>query len=159
MTNVMVRKAEEKDAEGIQALVEELALYEKAPEEVTTSAEDIRRNGFGSKKLFEAFVAEDNGVIVGFSLCFWKYSTWKGKALYLEDFYVQPAYRKTKTGKALFTKVVELAKMENAQRMEWLVLDWNELGLNFYEKIGAKLDSEWVTGMLFPKDFDRLLMK
>lgn len=159
MTNVVVRKAVENDAEGIQALVNELALYEKAPEEVLTSSEDIRRFGFGKEKLFEAFVAELEGDIVGFSLCFWKYSTWKGKALYLEDFYVKPENRKDKVGKDLFAKVVELAKNEGAKRMEWLVLDWNQLGLDFYNKIGAKLDSEWVTGMLFPTDFDRLLSK
>ncbi len=157
MTNVVVRKAVEKDAEGIQALVNELALYEKAPEEVSTSADDIRRFGFGKDQLFEAFVADHDGVIVGFALCFWKYSTWKGKALYLEDFYVKPTYRKDKIGKALFTKVVELAKIEGANRMEWLVLDWNELGLEFYKKIGATLDETWITGMLFPRDFDRLL--
>lgn len=159
MTNVVVRKAQEKDATSIQALVEELALYEKAPEEVSTSAVDVLKYGFGSEKIFDAFVAEHKGCVVGFALCFWKYSTWKGKALYLEDFYVKPEYRKEKIGQKLFAEVVNLANTEGANRMEWLVLDWNELGLNFYKKIGAKLDEEWITGMLFPDDFKRLLSK
>ena len=157
MTNVLERKAEEKDAKGIQALVEELALYEKAPKEVSTTEQEVLRFGFGPDKIFDAFVAEMHGNIVGFALCFWKYSTWKGKALYLEDFYVKPDFRKERIGHMLFQKVVELAKTEEAQRLEWLVLDWNDIGLNFYKKIGAKLDPEWISGMLFPADFDRLL--
>lgn len=157
MTNVLVRKATENDAKAIQELVNELALYEKAPEEVSTTDADVLKFGFGNDKIFDAFVAELEGQVVGFALCFWKYSTWKGKALYLEDFYVKPQFRQLKIGQALFNKVVEKAQKENAQRMEWLVLDWNDIGLNFYKKIGANLDETWISGMLFPNDFKRIL--
>lgn len=157
MTNVEIRKAKEKDAVAIQGLVNELAVYEKAPDEVSTSEKDVLQFGFGKDKIFDAFVAIVDEQTVGFALCFWKYSTWKGKALYLEDFYVKPQFRQLKIGQALFNKVVEKAYIENAQRMEWLVLDWNEIGLNFYKKIGANLDETWISGMLFRDDLKRIV--
>lgn len=153
----LIRPAQLSDCEAIQALVQELADYEKAPEQVITTVADLEKQGFSNSPLFTAFVAEVNGEVVGFALTFWKYSTWKGRILYLEDFYVKADFRKYGLGAKLFTEVVKLAHENNCERLDWAVLNWNEIGMNFYRKIGATLDNEWSLGMLFKKDITRLV--
>lgn len=153
----LIRPAQLSDCEAIQALVQELADYEKAPEQVITTVADLEKQGFTDNPLFTAFVAEVNGKGVGFALTFWKYSTWKGRILYLEDFYVKADFRKYGVGAKLFTEVVKLAHENNCERLDWAVLNWNEIGMNFYRKIGATLDDEWSLGMLFKKDITRLV--
>ena len=143
-----IRAAKLGDEQAIFALIQELALYEKAPEQVSNSAEHLSQDLFKSF-VCEAIVAEENKEIVGFALFYTAYSTWKGKILYLEDFYVKEIHRNKGIGNMLFEKVVEIAKDKKVKRMDWQVLEWNALALGFYEKKGAELSSEWVNGRLY----------
>ncbi|ALI99077.1 GNAT family N-acetyltransferase [Rufibacter tibetensis] len=143
--SVNIRKGTEADLTGVHALIVELAVYEKAPDEVTNSIEDMRRDGFGAQPIFEFFVAEspEEG-IVGIALYYTAYSTWKGKMLFLEDIVVTERLRRKGIGRLLFHAVAKAAKEENYKRMKWQVLDWNEPAINFYRSIGANLDVEWI---------------
>jgi GNAT superfamily N-acetyltransferase len=143
-----IRAAKLGDEQAIFALIQELALYEKAPEQVNNTAEQLRIDLFQSF-LCEAIVAENDKEIIGFALYYTAYSTWKGKILYLEDFYVKENHRKNGVGNLLFEKVVEIAKDKKVKRMDWQVLEWNALALGFYEKKEAELSSEWVNGRLY----------
>ncbi len=143
-----IRKAEIGDAEPIMNLVHELAIFEKAPNEVINSAEQMKKDGFGSHPLFWSLVVEMNSEVIGFALFYFRYSTWKGKVLYLEDFYVQEKYRGRGIGAALFDEVLTTAKMEACHRVSWQVLDWNESAIRFYEKYKANFDKEWWNGSI-----------
>ncbi len=136
------------DAKSIMELIHALAEYEKAPGEVVNTAEDLEVHLF-DEGICSAIVAEMDGNVVGFALYFTNYSTWKGKCLYLEDFYVLPEYRKHGIGSLLFDQVVEIARERGVKRMDWQVLDWNEPALNFYKKKNAVLDPEWINGRIF----------
>lgn len=143
-----IRKAERSDVAAIFALIEELALYEKAPEQVTNNPEQLAIDLF-DKNLCEAIVAEKESKVVGFALYYTSYSTWKGACLYLEDFYVIESERQHGIGQLLFDHVLETAKERKVQRMDWQVLEWNDPALRFYEKQKAILDPEWLNGRLF----------
>lgn len=142
---MMIRNAERKDIQEIHQLIVELAIYEKEPEAVTNRVEDLEKHLF-DEEVCSAIVAEKEGQIIGFALYYISYSTWKGKCLYLEDFYVQPEHRKTGAGTELFEEVIRRAKQMNAARMDWQVLEWNELAINFYKKFDAELNPEWLNG-------------
>jgi GNAT superfamily N-acetyltransferase len=144
----MIRSAERGDESAIMELIHALALYEKAPEAVVNTAKDLGIHLF-DEKICAAFVAEVDGKIIGFALFYTNYSTWKGKCLYLEDFFVLPEYRGVGIGSQLFDAVVSLAKERGVKRMDWQVLDWNTPALNFYEKKEAHLDPEWINGRYF----------
>jgi GNAT superfamily N-acetyltransferase len=146
--NAFIRKAEQTDVAAIFALIQELALYEKAPEQVTNTAEQLAIDLF-EKELCEAIVAEKENQVVGFALYYTSYSTWKGACLYLEDFYVIESERQHGIGQLLFDQVLEIAKNRKVQRMDWQVLTWNEPAIRFYEKQNAILDPEWLNGRLF----------
>lgn len=139
-----IRIAIKEDCPRLLELINELALYEKAPEEVTVTLDEFVDAGFGQKPVWKAFVAEENGTIIGFALFYTRYSTWKGCRLYLEDFIVTEAYRGKGVGKILFEKVIEEAKTNNYNGMSWQVLDWNEPAINFYNKYKARLEDEWL---------------
>ncbi|WP_210489726.1 GNAT family N-acetyltransferase [Rufibacter aurantiacus] len=142
---IKVRRGIEADLPGVHALIVELAVYEKSPDEVTNTIEDMRRDGFGGRPIFEFFVAESaQEGIVGIALYYTAYSTWKGKMLFLEDIVVTERLRRQGLGRMLFNAVVQTAKEENYKRMKWQVLDWNEPAINFYRSIGANLDGEWI---------------
>ena len=143
-----IRKATKGDEKEIMMLIKELALFEKAPNEVINTAEQLQIDLF-EDQICDAFVAEVEGKVVGFALYYTSYSTWKGRCLYLEDFYVLPEYRKLGIGSKLFDLVVDIAKNRNVKRMEWQVLDWNENAINFYKKKNAILDDEWLNGRIF----------
>jgi GNAT superfamily N-acetyltransferase len=143
-----IRKAERSDVVAIFALIQELALYEKAPEQVTNNAEQLAIDLF-DKNLCEAIVAEKENQVVGFALYYTSYSTWKGACLYLEDFYVIESERQNGIGQLLFDHVLQTAKERKVQRMDWQVLEWNEPAIRFYEKQKAILDPEWLNGRLF----------
>lgn len=143
-----IRKAERSDVPAIFALIQELALYEKAPEQVTNNPEQLAIDLF-DKNLCEAIVAEKESHVVGFALYYTSYSTWKGACLYLEDFYVVESERQHGIGQLLFNHVLETAKERKVQRMDWQVLEWNEPAIRFYEKQKAMLDPEWLNGRLF----------
>ena len=145
---VTIRKAVQEDMIAVHALITELAIYEREPNAVIISVDDLIRHGF-SEQRFHCFVAEHKkSGIVGMALYYSRYSTWKGPTLHLEDLYVKPKFRKGGLGKELFDKVVDEAAKQNVGRMEWTVLEWNEPALNFYKKYNATLDSEWHLGTL-----------
>lgn len=144
----MIREARKGDEQAIMELIHGLALYEKAPEQVVNTAEDLGVHLF-EEKICEAIVAEKENQIVGFALYYTNYSTWKGKCLYLEDFYVLPELRGEGIGSLLFDRVVEIAKGRGVKRMDWQVLEWNEPAIRFYQKKDAVLDSEWINGRIF----------
>ena len=145
---IKVRASKPGDEQSIYDLVKALAVYEKAPDEVINTPEQIAKDLFENEICY-AYVAEDNNLIIGFALYYVSYSTWKGKSLYLEDLFVLPEFRKEGVGGLLFDEVVATAKRWKVKRMDWQILDWNEPALNFYKKKNAHLDSGWVNGRLF----------
>lgn len=145
---VQIRAAREVDVSAIFSLIQELAAYELAPEQVTNTPENLSADLF-DKNLCEAIVAEKENHIVGFALYYTSYSTWKGACLYLEDFYVVEKERQHGIGQQLFDHVVNIARARKVQRMDWQVLTWNEPAIRFYEKQKAILDPEWLNGRLF----------
>ena len=155
-TMVTIRKAVQEDMIAVHALITELAIYEREPNAVIISVDDLIRHGF-SEQRFHCFVAEHKkSGIVGMALYYSRYSTWKGPTLHLEDLYVKPEHRQAGLGKELFDKVVDEATKQNVGRMEWTVLEWNEPALNFYKKYNATLDSEWHLGTLTREQFNAL---
>lgn len=148
---ILIRRARREDCARLLELIQELANYEKAPDEVTVTLEHFEESGFGEKPVWWAFVAEINGCVEGMALYYIRYSTWKGQCLFLEDFLVTEKLRGHGAGKLLFDRVIEEAKEKGFKRMAWQVLEWNEPALNFYRKYNATLDPEWINGTL---DFD-----
>lgn len=146
MPEINIRKATAQDMPAIHSLIVELAIYEKEPDAVEVTVEQLTEDGFGKKPVFEAIVAEGDGEVVGFALYYTSYSTWKGRCLYLEDFLVSEAFRGKGIGALLFERLIAIAKETGANRMDWQVLDWNEPALNFYRKYNALLDPEWTNG-------------
>lgn len=152
----IIRVGESADIGAALGLVQELADYEKEPHAVLVSEDEMRAAGFGPGKLFDFFVAELNGTIVGMALFFEVYSTWTGRCIHLEDLYVQEAHRQHGVGGLLFDAVVKTAHERNVRRMQWQVLDWNQPAINFYNKLGANLDPEWITCQLNQAQIDAL---
>lgn len=144
MENPIIREARIDDCAQMMELVRELAVYEKAPDEVTVSMEHFVESGFGANPVWGAFVAEIDGQIAGMSLFYVRYSTWKGQRLYLEDLIVTERFRGKGLGKALFDKTIAYGKEKGYTGMLWQVLDWNEPAINFYKKYNAKFDGEWL---------------
>ena len=146
---MLIREAKRGDVHAIMSLIHALAEYEKAPLEVVNTSEDLAIHLF-DEKICDALVVETSSqLIVGFALFYTNYSTWKGKCLYLEDFYVQPEFRMKGLGSQLFNRVVEIAKERKVKRMDWQVLEWNQPAIEFYKKKKATLDPEWINGRLF----------
>lgn len=148
MNQITIRIGKPADISNALALVKELAMYEKAPNEVEVTESEMQNWGFGPDRIFDFFVAEHEGKMVGMALYYYKYSTWKGKCLFLEDIIVTEAYRGHKLGSRLFEEVAMVAKEKKVRRMEWQVLDWNEPAIRFYKKYEAVLDPEWINGKL-----------
>jgi GNAT superfamily N-acetyltransferase len=140
-----IRKAEKKDCLRMMELVQELADYEKAPDEVTVAFDHFVESGFGENPVWWAFVAEVNGTVEGFALYYIRYSTWKGQRMYLEDLLVTEKLRGLGIGKLLFDELFKECAAKGFTGMAWQVLDWNEQAINFYKKLpNVKLDGEWV---------------
>lgn len=148
-----IRKGSKTDLPQVLGLIKELAIYEKAPNEVEVTVEQMEEWGFGNDKQFEFFVGEKNNTIVGIALYYYKYSTWKGKCLFLEDIIVTESERRHGYGKLLFNEVVKVAKAQKVKRMEWQVLEWNTPAIEFYKNYNANLDAEWINCKL---TFDQL---
>ncbi|MEY3075597.1 MAG: hypothetical protein RJB25_1240 [Bacteroidota bacterium] len=145
----MIRSATRQDVSAIFQLIEELASFERAPEQVVNTPAQLEIDLFDDQ-ICHAIVAENaHGTVIGFALYYISYSTWKGRCLYLEDFYVIDTQRMQGFGQALFDEVVSIAKSRGVKRMDWQVLDWNHTALNFYRRNHATLDPEWINGRLF----------
>ena len=144
MTKAIIRTAVEADCPAMLELIKELAILEKAPNEVTVSMEEFIDAGFGENPIWGAFIAEFDGKIVGISLYYIRYSTWKGRRLYLEDLIVTESMRGSGIGKQLFEETLNLGKSQGYHGMVWQVLDWNEPAIQFYKKYKADFDSSWI---------------
>lgn len=142
--SIIIRDAVREDVPTMFELIKELALYEKAPEQVTNTVEQMYVDGFGNNPIFGTIVLEVESEIVGMALYYFRYSTWKGKRLYLEDLIVSETMRGRGLGEKLLESVIEKARQTACTGLMWQVLDWNEPAINFYKKFGAKFDEEWV---------------
>lgn len=138
-----IRKGNPEDMKSVLELIQELAIFEKEPDAVLITVDDLVRDGFGEKPLFHVFVAEVENEIVGIALYYYRYSTWKGKTIHLEDLIVKEKMRGTGLGSALYSEIMKQGKKDNVRRVEWNVLDWNTPAVKFYENSGAKILEEW----------------
>lgn len=147
-----IRKGNKEDMTGVLALIQELAEFEKEPEAVLITVDDLVRDGFGSNPLFHVFVAEVESdpseseqpkEIVGIALYYYRYSTWKGKIIHLEDLVVKDKMRGTGLGYALYSEIIKQGKRDNVRRIDWHVLDWNTSAIDFYKKSGANVLNDW----------------
>jgi GNAT superfamily N-acetyltransferase len=143
--NIKIRKATRFDCERMMELVRELAIFERAPDEVTVTMEHFIETGFGKNPVWQALVAVNKEEkIIGISLYYMRYSTWKGLRLYLEDLIVTFEYRGQGIGKMLFESTVEEARTMGVSGIMWQVLDWNKPAIEFYKKYGADVSGEWL---------------
>lgn len=141
--NHPIRKAKAEDMPAVLALITELAVFENEPDAVHISVETLITYGTGSNPLFTCFVAEDEEEIVGMALVYYRFSTWEGKSLHLEDLIVSKKYRGKGYGKALYNQVMRYAVSQDVNRVEWVVLDWNTDAITFYENSGALFLKDW----------------
>jgi len=156
-SSITIRQGHKKDIPAVFQLIKELALYEKAPEEVVVTAEQLEDWAFGEKPHYAFIVAEENDEIIGISLYYTRFSTWKGPLLYLEDLIVTEKARGKGLGKMLFVETMRIAQKENKNGMNWQVLDWNEPAIKFYDTFGASYSAEWLNGKLSRKQIDEFL--
>jgi GNAT superfamily N-acetyltransferase len=139
----IIRRGEEKDMQAALDLITELAVFEKEPDAVEISAEDLIKDGFSDNPKFKIFVAEEENAIIGIALFYERYSTWKGKTIHLEDLMVTESKRKIGAGKALYTAVLKYAHDNNFNRVAWEVIDWNTDAIEFYKSTGATYLDDW----------------
>lgn len=144
-TAVTLRRAERKDCAAMHTLIVELATFEREPDEVRITVSDLERDGYNSSPAFHAWVAENDGTVVGMALYYIKYSTWKGPCVFLEDIIVTESLRGRGIGKMLFDQVLEDAIAMKARRMEWQVLNWNDAALAFYAQYHPERLDDWIT--------------
>lgn len=142
---------------AVLGLITELAIFEREPEAVVVTVDDLHRDGFGDRPLFHAFVAEQDGAIVGMALYYYRYSTWKGKTIHLEDLIVTEKMRGTGLGFALYSEIIRQGKRDNVRRIEWNVLDWNTPAIDFYEKSGAKVLHDWRVAQMNEEGIENFL--
>ncbi len=140
---LLIRNAKESDYLKVLELIRELAVFEKQPDAVEITVEDLIRESSTEPPLFYCIVAELNKSVVGMALFYFRFSTWKGRSLHLEDLIVRQSERRKGIGEALYRKVMEFANKHNAKRVAWEVLDWNEGAISFYERTGAKVFDDW----------------
>ncbi|GAA4275255.1 GNAT family N-acetyltransferase [Aquimarina gracilis] len=139
----IIRDAVEADMPQVLELIRELAVFEKEPDAVEVTVQELVKEGFGETPLFHCFVAEVDHKIVGIALVYYRFSTWKGRSIHLEDLIVKESMRGTGLGSALYAQVMKYAKAKGVRRVEWVVLDWNQNAIDFYEKSGATLLKDW----------------
>jgi len=154
-----IRKATKNDMPQVLELIQELAIFEKEPDAVVVTVDDLVRDGFSENPLFQCFVAEVENEIIGMALYYYRYSTWKGKTIHLEDLIVKENKRGTGAGFALYKEIIKQGKAENVRRIEWNVLDWNTPAINFYEKSGAKVLGDWRVVHMDDKGIERFLIE
>lgn len=153
----MIRKATKNDMPSVLELIQELATFEKEPDAVVVTVADLVRDGFSENPLFQCFVAEVDNEIIGMALYYYRYSTWKGKTIHLEDLIVKEIKRGTGAGFALYKEIIKQGKAENVRRIEWNVLDWNTPAIDFYEKSGARVLGDWRVVHMDEKGIEQFL--
>ena len=141
---INIRKSRKEDMPQVLELIRELALFEKAPHEVTNTAEEMIKDGFGEHPIFKCLVAEIENKIVGIAIYYTKYSTWKGKGIYLDDIIVTESMRSKGIGRLLFDAVLKESRDSGMNQLHWQVLDWNEPAISFYKKYNPSFDDEWI---------------
>jgi GNAT superfamily N-acetyltransferase len=143
--NYIIRESKKEDMPQVLELIKELATFEREPEAVVVTVEELEKEGFSERPLFKCFVAEVDSKIVGMALVYFRFSTWKGRTIHLEDLIVKENMRGSGLGSALYQEVLKYANSQNVKRVEWVVLDWNEGAIKFYERSGAKVLNDWRT--------------
>jgi len=138
-----IRDARKTDMPQVLELIQELAVFEKEPDAVEVTVADLEKEGFGAHPLFRCFVAAQNDNLVGIALVYFRFSTWKGRTIHLEDLIVRKEERGKGVGSALYKRVMEYGKEQGVRRVEWAVLDWNQPAIAFYEKSGANVLRDW----------------
>jgi GNAT superfamily N-acetyltransferase len=156
---MIIRKAEKKDMKAVLELIQELATFEKEPDAVVVTVADLERDGFGDYPLFHTFVAEVDNQIVGMALYYYRYSTWKGTTIHLEDLIVKDKMRGSGLGFALYSEIIAQGKRDNVRRIEWNVLDWNTPAIDFYIKSGAKVLEDWRVAQMDELGINEFLSK
>jgi GNAT superfamily N-acetyltransferase len=159
---IVIRKAEARDVPDMLALVRELATFEKEPEAVTVTEAEMRDAGFGEKPVWWGWVAEEPAgsqrpIIVGMAVCYERYSTWRGRCLYLEDIIVTEHARGQRVGEKLFKACASFALEQGHHHMLWQVLDWNTEAMRFYVRLGATFEPKWVNGRMTRSDMQKLV--
>tara|TARA_B110000467_G_scaffold133328_1_gene129031 strand:+ start:186 stop:674 length:489 start_codon:yes stop_codon:yes gene_type:complete len=154
--DISIRKGIKKDLPQVFALIKELAEYENALQEVTITLDELENDGFSNQPLFQFLIAEKENELVGLSFYYIRYSTWKGKFLYLEDFVVKESFRGNSIGTLLFEETIKICKSEKYQGMTWQVLDWNTPAINFYKKYNSEISSTWLNGKLTKEQIHKL---
>lgn len=151
--DLLIREAIKSDCLRLLELIAELALFEKAPEEVTVTLAEFEAAGFGNNAVWKAFLAEVDGFVVGFALYYVRYSTWKGCRMYLEDLIITEAYRSHGIGTLLLKTLIKEASQKGFSGMLWQVADWNEPAIGFYKKLNASFDAGWINVSLSKEQF------
>ena len=154
--DIDIRKGIKKDLPQVLALIKELADYEKSLHQVDVTLEQLEKDGFDGHPHYYLLVAEEKEEIIGVCFYFIRYSTWKGKILFLEDFVVKEEYRRKGIGGMLFEETIRIANKENMDGLHWQVLDWNTPALNFYKKYNASISSAWLNGRLDKEQINKL---
>ena len=155
---IIIRKGIRKDLPSVLKLIKELADFENAKDQVTITLEDLEKDGFGEHPWYWFLVAEKDDEIVGLSFYWIRYSTWKGKFLFLEDFVIKQEYRRNGIGSKLFEETVKICKKLRLNGMVWQVLDWNNSAIEFYKKYNAEISKEWLNGKLSKNQIDKILI-
>lgn len=150
--NLVIRACNRNDISAVLGLVKELAIYERAANEVEVNEQEMLEAGFAEQPQFNCIVAELDEKIIGMAITYYKYSTWKGSCLFLEDIIVNENYRRMGVGEALFKQVVANAKDKKVRRLEWQVLEWNQPAISFYKKHNTLFDAEWINCKLTDKE-------
>lgn len=156
---ITIRAGQRADLPRVLELIKELADFERAPHEVVNTLAMMENDGFGPQPVYGFFVAEDDTRIVGLSLYYWRYSTWKGKRLWLEDLIVTQSERGRGAGKLLFERTMQFALESNSNGMMWQVLDWNQPAIDFYRSYGSKVSGEWHNCVLETEQIKKILGK
>lgn len=150
--SINIRKAKKTDIPAIYRLICELAIFEKEPDAVEVTEEELYRYGFSEDAFYKCIVAEEKGEVVGIALFYFRFSTWKGKSVHLEDLIVTQSYRGKGLGRALYDEVLLYAQSEGVRRVQWEVLDWNQPAIDFYESSGASILKDWYLAQMHTEE-------
>ena len=156
---MIIRKGIQKDMPAVLDLIKQLATFEKEPEAVVLTVDDLVRDGFGKNPLFYTFVAQIDNKIIGIALYYYRYSTWKGKTIHLEDLIVKEENRGSGAGFALYSEIIMQGKKDNVRRIEWNVLNWNTPAIEFYKKSGAKVLDDWLVAQMDEEGINNFINK